>query len=106
MAFEEDYEEAASILKRLSIQKNFPSTAHIHSSWLAQLDAWRPHLAHYKKKEHELRLNLQKRHGISDERMEEYHVAMGKFEETNLQIRMKDADGLHFKPFFGISASA
>ncbi len=106
MAIEEEYEEAASILKRLSIRKNFPQTANIHPSWNAQLDAWEQHKEHYVAKEHRLREKLQERHGISGDRLENYLSAMASLEEMNLQSPMKDAESLPFKPFFGISASA
>lgn len=106
MAFEEDYEEAAKILRRISIRKNFPATANIHPSWTAQLDSWEAHKEFYVRKEHDLKLELQKRHGINDERMETYLAAIAALEDMNLKNPMKDAEELPFKPFFGISASA
>jgi hypothetical protein len=108
MALEDDYEQAASILKRLSFQKNFPLAAEdIHSSWLPQLDQWQLHKEHYVKKEHELRHKLQQCHGLSDEEMEKYNAALATHEEENLLKPKSSAKGFPLKSFFPrLTASA
>ncbi|MDQ3235838.1 MAG: hypothetical protein M3Q07_28855 [Pseudobdellovibrionaceae bacterium] len=108
MTLEQDYEEAASILARLSFQKNFPLAARdIHPSWLWTLESWKSDKDSYVKKEHELRQLVQARHGLSDEEMEKYLKALAAHEEQNLLIPRWSVKDFPFKSFFPrIKASA